>query len=70
MSTIQIVIITAIITAFVVFAAVLAWGEHQTRYLVRRGRDEKQHGAGYDVLKHAAAKEKAQEETGPAVYAA
>lgn len=70
MSTVQIVCLTGIITAFVVFAAVLAWGDYQTRRLVSRQRDEKQHGAGYPVLKHAAAKEAAEEDKGPPVYAA
>ncbi len=39
MSTAQIVVLTGICSAFVVFAAVLAWGEHLTRNIGRdRGR--------------------------------
>jgi len=55
MSTVQIVCISGIITAFVVFAAVLAWGEYQTRHLAGRVRDERTHGAGFKVLERAAA---------------
>ena len=41
MPTIDAVIVTAIVTAFVIFAVVLAWAEYQTRHLpqlVARGR--------------------------------
>jgi hypothetical protein len=35
MSTDQIIILTAIVAAFALFAAVLAWGDYQTRNLNR-----------------------------------
>lgn len=33
MSTIEVVIVAAIVIAFVIFAAVLAWADSQTRHL-------------------------------------
>jgi len=71
MSIIQIVCLTAIIGAFIVFAAVLAWGENRTRYIARSIRDERQHGAGFAVLEHtaAAATHENQPQAGPTVAA-
>lgn len=44
MSIGQIVVLAAIVGAFVLFTAVLAWGDYRTRQLVRRihDRDRKQ----------------------------
>jgi hypothetical protein len=54
MSIGQIVILCAIVAAFSVFAAVLAWGERQTRNF-RQARTVRSH-AGMASLKTAAAK--------------
>lgn len=71
MSTIQIVCLSAVIGAFVVFAAVLAWGDYRTRQLARSIRDEREHGAGFAVLEHAAAAAagKTEPQAGPTVAA-
>jgi|GEM_PF-3944722 len=59
MSILGIVCLSAIIGAFVLFAAVLAWGEHQTRHLTRPvGKEQKRQvttDAGFAALKDAAA---------------
>jgi hypothetical protein len=39
MSIGQIIVLTAIVGAFVVFAAVLAWGDYHAQHLARRIRD-------------------------------
>jgi len=51
MSMIQIVSLSAVVGAFVVFAAVLAWGDYRSRHLVQNSR---QQGAGFETLKKAA----------------
>jgi hypothetical protein len=38
MSTDQIVVLSVIVAAFLLFAAVLAWGDHQTKNLNRTAR--------------------------------
>jgi hypothetical protein len=38
MPAVDAVIVAAIVTAFVIFAGVLAWAEHQTRDLPARSR--------------------------------
>jgi hypothetical protein len=35
----DIIIVSAVTLAFVVFAVVLAWGDHQTREIARAGRE-------------------------------
>jgi len=60
MSIVGIVCLSAIIVAFVLFAAVLAWGDYQTRHITHPIRKEQQRqgapGAGFAALKDAAAK--------------
>jgi len=58
MSIIGIICLVGIVGAFVLFAAVLAWGDYQTRHVTRPIRKEQQRqgtNAGYAVLKGAAA---------------
>ncbi len=45
MSLGQIIVLTAIVAAFVVFAAVLAWGDYCAQQSVRRVRDQGQKDA-------------------------
>jgi len=52
MSMIQIVSLSAVFGAFVVFATVLAWGDYRSRHPVQSTR---QRGAGFETLKKAAA---------------
>jgi hypothetical protein len=56
MSILAIVCLSAIIGAFVLFAAVLAWGDHQTRDInpVRKVRQRQATAAGVASLKDAA----------------
>jgi len=59
MSISQIVAVCAVTGAFIIFAAVLAWGDFQTRNLPPNGRKQVQPnepGAGFMALKDAAAK--------------
>ena len=60
MSIVGIVCLSAIIGAFVLFGAVLAWGEHQTRHITHPIRKERERqaasGEGFAALKDAAAK--------------
>lgn len=60
MSIVGIVCLSAIIGAFVLFAAVLAWGDYQTRHITRPIRKERERqtatDAGFAALKDAAAK--------------
>ncbi len=56
MSILGIVCLSAIIGAFVLFAAVLAWGDHQTRDInpARKARQRQATAAGVAALKDAA----------------
>jgi uncharacterized protein HemX len=45
MTTAQIVSLSVIVAAFVLFAAVLAWGDYQTRHITRRIRADQQRAA-------------------------
>jgi len=57
MSIVGIVCLSAIIGGFVLFAAVLAWGDYQTRHIARPIRKERRQAtdAGFATLKDAAA---------------
>ncbi len=57
MSIVEIISLSAIIAAFMLFAVVLAWGEHQTRGIAHPARKAPQQpaSAGVDALKGAAA---------------
>lgn len=50
----DIVILSIIFGAFVAFAAVLAWGDHQTREIARASRQRALTGAGVASLKQSA----------------
>jgi len=60
MSIIGIICLSAISAAFVLFAAVLAWGDYQTRHVTRAIKRDEQGGtatgAGFATLEQAAAK--------------
>lgn len=60
MSIVGIVCLSAIIGAFVLFAAVLAWGDYQTRRIAGPIPKEQRQAtdAGFATLKDAAAKAK------------
>lgn len=51
----DIVIVSTIILAFVTFAAVLAWGDHQTREIARASRERALTGARLASLKKSTA---------------
>lgn len=53
MSTMQIVILSGVCVAFVVFATVLAWGDYQTKDIRRDAVDGKS-SDGFGMLKKAA----------------
>ncbi len=55
MSILGIVCLSAIIVAFVLFAAVLAWGDYQTRDITHPTKRPQATQAGVDALKDAAA---------------
>lgn len=72
MSIGQIVAVCAVTGAFVLFAAVLAWGDYQTRDLTpnsRKKAPQNEPGAGFLALKNAAAKAKAQDARAPSPHA-
>jgi hypothetical protein len=55
----NIIIVSIIILAFVTFAAVLAWGDHQTREVARASRERALTGARLASLKKSTAAEDA-----------
>lgn len=59
MSIVEIVCLSGIIGAFVLFAVALAWGEHQTRHIDHPARRNEPRqaatGSGFATLKEAAA---------------
>ena len=57
MSTLRIVCLSGIIVAFVLFAAVLAWGDYQTRDITHPVKERQRPATqtGVDALKEAAA---------------
>jgi len=68
MSMTQIVSLSAVFGAFVVFATVLAWGDYRSRHPVQSGR---QRGAGFATLEKAAAEAtvEAEPQSGPIISA-
>lgn len=54
MPILSIVVLAGIVSAFVFFAAVLMWGEYQTRHLVRKGPQEAETTAQIYSLKQTA----------------
>ncbi len=55
MSTVGIVCLSAIVVSFVLFAAVLAWGDYQTRNITHPTKQRQATQAGVAALKEAAA---------------
>jgi hypothetical protein len=53
MSIGQIIVLAAIVGAFVLFAAVLAWGDYRSQQLARRIRDRDRKEAAAATLKQA-----------------
>jgi TRAP-type uncharacterized transport system fused permease subunit len=51
MSIGQIIVLTAVVGAFVLFAAVLAWGDYRAQQLACRIRDRDRKEAAMDALK-------------------
>jgi hypothetical protein len=51
MSIGQILVLTAVVGAFVLFAAVLGWGDYRAQQLARRIRDRDRKEAGVAALK-------------------
>jgi hypothetical protein len=51
MSIGQIIVLTAVVGAFVLFAAVLAWGDYRAQRLARRIRDQDRKEAAMAALK-------------------
>ena len=54
MSLVQIIAISAITGAFAIFAAVLAWGDYQTRHITSRIRADQQRASRLVALDHTA----------------
>jgi len=51
MSMGQIIVLAAIVGAFILFAAVLAWGDYRAQQLARRSRDQDRKEAAMAALK-------------------
>ncbi len=68
MSTLDIAFLSAAVSAFVIFAGVLAWGEYRTQHI--GAKPQAASAAGFEALKNAAAKSEVKSRSPQGVQAA